>query len=283
MRPRLNRRSFLKLSALGLAGWGLAPAQTLPPPPGLSPRLAATLPIPFPHHYVADPEILLTRLPAEVDLLLVPAYIAAGLIQRGRLLPLAGPPGRAHDPEGAYTLPYRCAASAVLHPAGRAPADPWQPALAWPSFGRLMLGAALQRRGHSPNDAHAGHVAQAGQDLAALRPSVLADPLAALRAGAVPAALLPVPLLSDGTFGLDEDLVAAVPPWGGVLIEYDWVLPTSAPDPALALAFLKTLPPALPPNAGPRLVPLAPLPERTQAQYAHLWTTLTRAQREARA
>ena len=279
-RSRLSRRAFLKLSAAGAAGWGLAPAWSAQAAALGAPRLAATLPVPFPHRYYPDPEALLAKHPAGFDLLLVPAYLAAGLIRRHTLQPLAGPRGRAHDPEGAYTLPYRYAASAILHPAGVAPSDPWQARLAWPAFGRLLFGAALQRQGYSPNDIHAGHLAQAGEDLAALGLAITADPLATLQAGTAPAAFMPVPLLDTGEFALDEGLEAALPPWGGVLIEYDWVIPANAPDPDAALAFLETLPPA-PAKPSLPLVPLAPLPDRAQAQHGRLWASLARPRRPA--
>ncbi len=264
-RPRLSRRAFLKLSAAGAAGWNLAPSLAA----SATPRLAATLPVPFDHQYFPDPESLLARVPPGFDLLLVPAYVAAGLIRREHLLPLAGPHGRAHDPEGAYTVPYRYAVSAVLRPAGAASADPWQSPVAWPPFSRLLLGAALQRRGYSPNDAHAGHIAQAAKDLAALRPALTADPLAALHAGVAPAVMAPVLVTDTGTMELEEGVEAALPPWGGVLLEYDWVIPLNAPDPQAALAFVQVLPPVLatpPLPDGVRLVPLAPLTERAQIQ-----------------
>lgn len=281
-RQPLSRRAFLKLSAAGAVGWGFRPAWAAAPLAG--PRLAATLRVPFPHTYCADPDVLLARPPAGFDLLLVPAYIAAGLIQRALLQPLAGPPGRAHDPEGAYTVPYRLAVSAVVHPAGAAPDNPWQASVAWPAHGRLVLGAALQRRGFSPNDTHAGHLAQAGADVWTLRPVLGTDPLAALHAGAASAAFLPVPFSPEGDLELDEGLAATLPPWGRVLIEYDWVLPAKAPDVEAALAFLSGLPPVLvAPSvlADWRPVPLAPLPSRAQAQHTRLWADLTRARREA--
>ncbi len=281
-RPPLSRRGFLKLSAAGAVGWGLRPAWTGPP---AWPRLASTLRLPFPHTYLADPDALLAHPPAGFDLLLAPAYVAAGLIQRGLVQPLAGPPGRAHDPDGAYTVPYRLAVSAIVYPAGAGADDPWQAPLAWPAHGRLVLGAALQRRGFSPNDTHAGHLAQAGADLAALRPALSADPLASLYGGGVWAAFVPAPFSPEGALELDEGLAATPPPWGGMLIEYDWVLPTNAPDVEAALGFLAGLPPLLVApsalGAGWQAAPLAPLPGRAQAQHRRLWADLTRERHDA--
>lgn len=274
----ISRRSFLKLSAAGLAGWGLRPGWSAPPVP----RLAATLRLPFPHRLVANPETLLARLPA-ADLLLVPAYIAAGLIRRGWLQPLAGPAGRAHDPEGAYTIPYRYAISAVVHRAGDAPQEAWAEGVTWPAFSRLVMGAALQRRGYSPNDAHAGHLTLAAQDVLSLRPALTADPLAAVDSGSVSAAMALVPVSAEGQPDVPAGLSAVPPRWGGVLVEYDWVLPAGAADSEGARAFVAGLAPAAPPvfADGRRLPPLAPLPERSQALHTRLWADLTRARRAA--
>lgn len=275
MSQPISRRAFLKLSAASLAGWGLTPTWTAP----ALPRLASTWPVPFDHRFIPNPDSLLARPLLGTDLLLVPAYIAAGLIGRGWAQRLAGPLGRAHDPEGAYTVPYQYAVSAMVHPIGAAPQDPWQAGVVWPAFSRLLLGAALQRRGYSPNDSHAGHVAQAGRDLLALRPVLTGDPLAAVQAGAVPAALAAVPVHEAGALAVSDGLAATLPPWGSVLVEYDWVLPVNAPDPDAARAFVATLAvPARP--EGLRLLPLAPLAERAQTLHARLWGELARGRRE---
>lgn len=277
MSQRVSRRAFLKLSAAGLAGWGLSPAWAAP----LAPRLVTTLPVPFDHRFVSNPDSLLARQPAGADLLLVPAYIAVGLVARGWVQRLPGPPGRAHDPEGAYTVPYRYAVSAFVRAAGAAPNDPWHPTIVWPAFSRLLLGAALQRRGFSPNDSHAGHLAQAGEDLLALRPLLTGDPLAAVQARAVPSALAAVPVAADGALEAGDGLAATLPPWGTVVVEYDWVLPANAPEPATARTWLAELSPPSAPALpeGPRWLPLAPLPERAQAQHARLWAELARGRR----
>lgn len=130
----MNRRAFLKLSA------GLGAALALPRFPL---RLASTLPLPFPHTFIANPDTALDL--RAWDALLVPAYRAAEWIQHGQLQPLAGPPGRAHDPEGAFTRPHQFRIHRTIQSQ-------------WP---RLAIGLALQNLGHSPNDWHTGHVAQA--------------------------------------------------------------------------------------------------------------------------
>lgn len=132
----MKRRTFLKLSAV------LGAALALPP---RSLRLASALPLPFPHTRLANPDTALD--PREWDALLIPAYRAAEWIQRGWLAPLTRciAPGRAHDPESAFTHPYR------FH---------WHRSLLdnWP---RLTAALALQHSGYSPNDTHPGHLALA--------------------------------------------------------------------------------------------------------------------------
>ena len=109
MRPRFNRRAFLKLSAAVGAACFHPPAhpstsialrsvsaQDASAASGLS--IASTSTLPFPHHYFPNAESLLTRRLAAFDLLLVPAYAAAELIHRGALQKIPGAPGRAHDP-----------------------------------------------------------------------------------------------------------------------------------------------------------------------------------------
>ena len=101
----ISRRTFLKTStALAGAFWvrparSLAIASTLPPvlPPVLPPRQT--------HDYYPDPDQLLRTDWERYDLLLIPAYATAELIARNAVETLPGPPGRAHDPDGAFTIP----------------------------------------------------------------------------------------------------------------------------------------------------------------------------------
>ncbi len=138
---RLERRAFLKWSAA--LGAALCLPRLTPPL-----RLASTLPLPGPHHFFPNPDALLARGPRDFDVWLVPAYVAAEWIQRGGLAQLSGPPHRAHDPDGAFTRPHRFVVQHAFN---------WE----WP---RLTLGLALQQRGHSPNAAHPGHLAQLAAD-----------------------------------------------------------------------------------------------------------------------
>ncbi len=270
---RHSRRSFLKLAALAAAAWAPLPT-TLPE----QPRIASALPLAAPHRFLPDPEALLAGLPA-ADVLLVPAHIAASLIARGALQPLGGCAGRPHDPDGAFTRPYRYFAGA-LHgpqPAAWLPAD-WPAQAVWPADRRLVIGALLRRRGYSPNDAHPGHLAQVRADVLAWRPRLSADPLAEVRAGAARLAYGLAPLRADGA-GLSLDARGALlsPQWA-VLVEYDWAIPAGAPNPAAAHAFLAALgpaprTPAL--SAALPLLPLAALPPAAHADYAEVWQPLT--------
>jgi hypothetical protein len=276
----LTRRSFLKVS-LAIGAAGLAPA--VPARAEHLPRIASALALPFSHQRLPDPDELLTgRLPG-CDLLLVPAYIAAGLLQQQKLQPLAlaeRHPGRGHDPDGAFTRPHayrvtalltRDASALGLEALWEAPAD-----ALWPANARLLIGKALLRRGYSPNEQHPGRLAQAMADLAVLGPRIVPDPVAALRAGSGRLALV---LVEASGHVPDRARCLA----GGqlrrlehsLLIEYDWVVPITAERPGDALVFLNHLPaPSSPPRPAPgqRLVPLAPLGSGALRQQVAFWS-----------
>jgi hypothetical protein len=234
------------------------------------PRIASTLPLPFPHAYFPDPEALLAsvRSLARFDLLLAPAYIAAELIQRGVLQATGGmpewAPGRAHDPDGTFTIPYRYKIGALRYSEGGAPAsmpswsELWQAdgRILWPSGSRLAIGAALLSRGYSPNDTHAGHLAQAGDDLARLESAPPTSARLALE-------------LVDASAASH----ARLPMEGVPLIEYDWVIPVAG-SVELARKFVQSLgrPADIPKLAGARLIPLMPLPEPARRQHAEIWS-----------
>ena len=264
---RLNRRGFLKLGALA----GVAAAVHLPDP-GL--RIGSALPLAG--YAVTRFDAFPQRPPPGFDLLRLPAYLAATYIRNGAVLPLDGQRGRAHDPDGAFTQPARYLAGALLGGASGT-ARRWQqlwaqpPGAAWPNSARLVLAAALLRRGYSPNDTHPGHLAQAEADL-----------LLAGRPERLPAAdqdLLAQPPAGPLIYALEtlDDLdPAALPLEGTPLVEYDWVIPADSVRPAEARAYVaaQTLPEF---PAGPfptRLIPLMPLPERAQAQVAAIWVRL---------
>ena len=286
MRPLFNRRAFFKLSAAVGAACFHPPAhpstsialrsvsaQDASAASGLS--IASTCPLPFPHRLFPNAESLLTRRLAAFDLLIVPAYAAAELIRRGALQKIPGSPGRAHDPDGAFTIPYTYAISALVY-RGAPPTslnDLWTRDALWPDAPRLVIGAALLRRGYRLNDTNPGHLAQAAEDLWRLRPRLSTDPLAGLRSGLAALALTPIPDRN----GEAEPFGIFLPPEGAALIEYDWLIPLGAPHPQAALKFIteNALSIRHPPReAAIRYPPLTPLPAAARAQLAEIWTRL---------
>ena len=279
----LHRRTFLKLSAAGAA---LGAAAYLKPVGGLA--VASTLPLPFPHRHFPDAETLLTRRLDAFDLLLVPAYAAVELICRNALRLIPGPPGRAHDPDGAYTIPYLTAVSALLYRGAppRSLDDLWRADALWSDSSRLVIGAALLRRGYSPNDTHSGHLAQIEKDLLDLRPRLVPDPAAGLRSGLGRFALAPVPAaldlppvgaVSEGSGGWG----VMAPPEGAVLIEYDWVIPLGANNSEAALSFIANLQSAIPGSQSAiriphSAIPFIPIPPAALAQRAQIWVRVKR-------
>ncbi len=125
---RLNRRGFLKLSALT----GLAAAVRLPDP-GL--RIATALPLPG--YPVTSFDAWPHRPPPGFDLLRLPAYLAAAYIRTGAVLPLARPRPRARPRRRvhpAQPLPRGRAAQCAPGP-GPPLAHLWTqpPGAAWPN------------------------------------------------------------------------------------------------------------------------------------------------------
>lgn len=256
-RSAVSRRSFLRLAGLTAAAAGFSRAWAAPPgeaPAGL--RLAAAVPVAAPHALVPSLGGWTRRAVEAFDLLLAPAYLASALIAQGALARLPGPAGRAHDPDGAFTVPgaYRVGALA-----GAGAALGWEALWAspeeavWADEPRLALAAALARRGYSPNDPHPGRLAQAHADLLALRPRRAANPIGLVKAGAASLALAL----------LEPRQAAALPLPAGraLLLEYDWIVPAGAPRRAEAVAWVRDLSPAAPPTLdGVRLIPLMPVP-----------------------
>jgi len=314
----ISRRAFLQLSAaLGAAllqqtarpstalRRGFAHAQSAPTAGSLS--IASTFPLPFSHRYFPDAERLLDHSLDAFDLLLVPAYAAVYFIRRGALQILPGVPGRPHDPDGTYTFPYLTALSALIY-RGAPPSsldDLWARDALWPDSSRLVIGAALLRRGYPLNDSHPGHLAQVGEDLLRLRPRLVPDPLADLCSGRASLAMAVIP-----ASGMDmnflrrshpsasprsaQDATAEglgvrifIPPEGAALIEYDWVISLGARNAEAALAFVANAQygirnianhPRGPQYAfdasAPKLTPLTPLPAAALAQRASIWKRL---------
>jgi hypothetical protein len=260
----VSRRRFLHMSAASLA------ALLFRPPPGLA--IGSAWPLPLRHRFFSDPHRLLTRA-AEFDALLLPAYAAAELIRQDALQPLAGPAGRAHDPAGAFTMPHLTAAAVMIGRSASTSLDAlWSPEAVWPADGRLVIGAALLRRGYPLNSIHPGQLAQVEKDLLALPLRLAAQPLRALEAGRGSLALALVPI--------DEMTRrrAAVPAEGRIEIEYDWVIPRAARQPEAAERFIRAQSALSDFNlAGrPSTFTLAPLPEAARARYAEIWDNVSR-------
>jgi hypothetical protein len=274
--PRYSRRSFLKFGAAAAAGvLALRLPQLAPRAGGVSGlRVASALPRPLPGvQLLPFPEQLLDARRYAIDAALVPAYVAAQLIQRGLLQPLPGSSGRAHDPEGYFTVPfaYRVAAlrfaSERAAPRAAAWDDLWSApgGAAWPAFGRLITGAALLRRSYSPNDAHPGHLAQA------------ADDLGRLRARVVPGLGSAVTLVLADPTELGQAGGLRLPAEGTMLVEYDWVITGSPAQAEAARQFIDGLRPAariLRPDLPVRLIPLMPLSRTAQTQHDEIWAGL---------
>jgi len=259
---RASRRAFLQaaglLTAASLVGTpgrpGPSQASAGQRPAAGSLRIASALPLSFPHNYAPNLASWPSRALNAYDLVLAPAYAAAAFIARGAAGRQVGPKGRAHDPDGAYTVPFAYRVATVVRAdrmAGAAWGRLWTtPGASWPDEQRLALGAALMHQGYSPNDRHPGRVAQAQADLLALRPAMSSlMTLGGADAGVALALLHPEE--AARLPNLEEK---------ALLLEYDWVIPAGARRAAAAAEFVAALTPALPPGLpGVRLIPLMPL------------------------
>lgn len=244
MRRAFSRRAFL-LTGAAAALSGVWRAVNFP----CGRHLGAALPIGS--HFNPEAEALV-RDAAHFDALLLPAYAAAELIARAAVLPLTGPAGRAHDPEGAFTVPH----SIVHYPITDAL---FSPRALWPHYGRLALAAALLHRGYPANDQHPGHVRQAAADLRDARPRFVRRPLTAREAG-------------DGALVAVDAATAANAVGPTISLEYDWVIPCTSRQPAAAERLIRQhaarcqLPPAA--------ITLTPLPAKARALYAEAWRSV---------
>jgi hypothetical protein len=261
---RLSRRTFLRISSmLALGGAGRLPRRLV---------IASALPLPFPHTHSPNTFQFAHHL-AQADAALVPAYLAAELIQAGALRPLNGPPNRAHDPEGAFTVPHTSLRSALIY--RHAPQTPslddlFSPGALWPADPRLVLGAALRRRGYPLNDAHPGHLKQIEHDLRRAHPRFVDEPATALREDAGSVALTLVNVNDAGR--------AHLPTEGGFSLEYDWVIPRASSQPESAERLIRLISPSSivyrPPSDHRALPTFCPLTPIARARYIALWDSL---------
>jgi spermidine/putrescine transport system substrate-binding protein len=206
--------------------------------------------------------------PASIDVLVAPDYAVRELGTQGRLLRLDRSQlpnlehldsrfylGRAHDPEshvsvikdwGTTGFMYR---TDMIYEMPESWADFWR--LAEKMSGRAtvldspgeVIGAALKMRGHSYNAASSEQLAEARQDLLALKPHLLAFETNYR------------PLLASGkaclSLGWNGDAAALIaqgipiryvlPREGSQIWEDDWAIAAAAPDPDLAHTFLNFL------------------------------------------
>lgn len=249
-----SRRTFFKVSAV-LSALTLRLGRPL--------TIAAALPLVGAHVNIDADELE----PLNFDTALLPAYAAVHLIRQRHAQRLSGPPGRAHDPEGAFTVPSKMMIAAVAY-AGVEPLQPllehvWAPEALWPRFGRLALGVALVRHGYSPNTLNLNEVETAAQALRELKPRFVSDVPCALEAGA-------------GAVGLVLRDAARLPIYGlpaeaRLMIEYDWLVPRTSLQPKAAEDYVRRQPRPFQLNLPRPYTTLAALPEFARMRYAELW------------
>jgi len=206
--------------------------------------------------------------PASIDVLVAPDYAVRELGTQGRLLRLDRSQlpnlehldsrfylGRAHDPEsqvivievwGTTGFMYR---TDMIYEMPESWADFWR--LAEKLSGRVtvldspgeVIGAALKMRGHSYNAASSEQLAEARQDLLALKPHLLA-----FETNYRPLLASGKACLSLGWNGDAASLIAqgspiryVLPREGSQIWEDDWAIAAAAPDPDLAHTFLNFL------------------------------------------
>ncbi|MCS6910396.1 MAG: hypothetical protein NZM11_07490 [Anaerolineales bacterium] len=264
----VSRRAFLALGLVAAATLtALPPATKARLKFGL--RVAAALPTRLTRRVFADADALAAQAES-FDLLLLPAYVAAGLIRAGQVQRLSGPPGRAHDPDGAFTVPHSLQFTALFY-RGAAPEHIsldhlFQPGALWPNYPRLMIALALLRRGYLPNDEEPPHLLQVEDDLRHARPVLVTDPLRALQAGRGRVAL--------GLLDVGRLPGARLPEEGVLTLEYDWVIPRCSSDPAAAEAFVRAQPIPFRLQLPAPAHTLGPLSPDARRRYAALWSRL---------
>lgn len=253
-----SRRTFFKVSAL-LSALTLRLGRPL--------AIASALPLTDAQVNIDADELE----PLNFDVMLVSAYAAVRLIRQQYAHQLSGPPGRAHDPEGAFTVPFKMMIATVAY-AGTEPVQPlfehlWTPAALWPRFGRLALGVALLRHGYSPNTLNLTEVEAAAQALRELGPRFVRDVPRALEAGEGEVGLV----LRDAARFAARLPVSGLPAEARMMIEYDWLVPRTSAQPKVAGDFIHRQPRPFQLNLPRPYTTLAALPEPARVRYAKLW------------
>lgn len=191
----------------------------------------------------------------QLGALLVPADHAAWLIKTGALAHLAGTPGRSHDPEGQFTVPFRLNGLSLRLPGGEPTLRRLENANAWwPSDARSMVAAALLATGHSPNATDHPALRRGERWLQLARPRVDAPP-----AGAVMLEWLSV-----------DSPAFNAPVEGLIVSEWDWVILAHAPAPYLAEDFIRRQTSTWrPPSTG--AFPLVDVPPTTSFEMCRIF------------
>ena len=199
----ISRRAFLKAGAV-LSGVATAAA--------------------FGYGRLTADDVRVARDGRQLGALLVPADHAAWLIKTGALAHLAGTPGRPHDPEGQFTLPFRLNGLSLRLPGGEPTLRRLERSAGWwPADARSMVAAALLATGQSPNATDRAALQRGERWLRLARPRVDAPP-----SGAVALEWL----------SLDAPMFN--PPIEGLIVsEWDWVILAHAPTPHLAEDFIR--------------------------------------------
>lgn len=173
---------------------------------------------------LTDNDLRLARDGRRLGALLVPADHAAWLIKTGALAHLAGSPGRPHDPEGQFTVPFRLNGLSLRLPGGEPTLRRLEHAGAWwPADARSMVAAALLATGHSPNTTDRAALQRGERWLQSARPRVDVAP-----SGAIAIEWLSV-----------DSPVYNAPVEGQIVSEWDWVILAHAPTPHLAEDFIR--------------------------------------------
>lgn len=179
---------------------------------------------------LAFDDLELARAGARLGAMLVPADHTGWLIRTGALAHLPGTPGRAHDPEGRWSSPYRLRALTIQQTGSSQP-----PTLSrlgattlWPADARTAAAAALLALGRSPNAADADTLAEAERWLRSARPQIASRSIWADRP-----TVIWQDVTTPGFQALREGLLVT---------EWDWVILAHAPEPHRAEDFIRQQP-----------------------------------------
>ncbi|HRF46852.1 MAG TPA: hypothetical protein PLC98_04430 [Anaerolineales bacterium] len=210
----ISRRAFLKTGAL------LGGAVTA----------AAVLGDAFGWGRLLGDDLALAQVGARLGAVLVPADHVSWLIRSGALAHLPGAPGRAHDPEGRWSTPFRLRALTIHEPGAKRPPTlrGLGPTALWPADARTATAAALLALDRSPNAADSDALAAAERWLRRAQPHI-ANPTGRADRPTIAWQDFAAP----GFQALREGLLVT---------EWDWVILAHAPEPHRAEDFIRQHP-----------------------------------------